>query len=367
MSRQEAAGPAGAGQFIAAADYSGEPATAAADNFSDDMMLRDDDNFDFSSDNLFELMCQGGGRPDAGLEQPPVMSSCLRLSPAPAPAPAPPSPDHHHHSYYAAAAAAPSEEEMAAWLYVIVSGDDGGDNFAGHQLRRPEADDGRREALPEKTSTEDRARELRELIKDTAIDDSCEKKTLPSAAGAGAGAGAGSRTRHLHSAGVHNLTEKRRRLKITEKLKTLQQLVPGCDKTDQASTLDQTIMYMKSLQDQVNTMSVVGSGMAPGPQPAMYPQYLPPTTPTPTMPLALGLVLAAVPPPTMAPFGAMLPYPHYPAVLLPPPATLYRPAAAATAQSVARAAGGGGSHRRHGSSSGCRSKSSSSHQLRQIH
>ncbi|KAL5205399.1 hypothetical protein ABZP36_033608 [Zizania latifolia] len=344
MNRQ---GPAGAGQFIAD-DDSGETATAAADNFSD-TLLRDDD-FDFSSDDLFELMWQGGG---PGLEQPAAVS-CLRLSPAPPPvvAPSPPSPDHHH-AYYAAA---PSEEEMAAWLYLIVSG--GGDSDFAGQLRRSESDDGRREALPEKgsmqTSTEDRRPgELRELIKDTSIDDSGEKKTS-------AASGAGSR-RPPHSAGVHNLTEKRRRFKITEKLKTLQQLVPGCDKSDQASTLDQTILYMKSLQHQVNAMSVVGSGMARQP-PTMYPQYLPPP-PTMPLPLALGVVLAAGSPPTMAPFGAMLPYPHYPAVLLPPPPALYCPAAAATAPSVARAAGGG-SHRRHGSSGGGRCKSSSS-QLRQ--
>uniref|UniRef100_A0A0D9Y152 BHLH domain-containing protein n=1 Tax=Leersia perrieri TaxID=77586 RepID=A0A0D9Y152_9ORYZ len=47
---------------------------------------------------------------------------------------------------------------------------------------------------------------------------------------------------------THNLTEKRRRCRINEKLKTLQQLVPGCDKSNQASTLDKTIRYMKSLQ-----------------------------------------------------------------------------------------------------------------------
>uniref|UniRef100_A0A0E0RJL3 BHLH domain-containing protein n=1 Tax=Oryza rufipogon TaxID=4529 RepID=A0A0E0RJL3_ORYRU len=41
----------------------------------------------------------------------------------------------------------------------------------------------------------------------------------------------------------------KRRCKINENLKTLQQLVPVCDKSNnQASTLDKTIRYMKSLQ-----------------------------------------------------------------------------------------------------------------------
>ncbi|OQU79507.1 hypothetical protein SORBI_3008G153801 [Sorghum bicolor] len=58
--------------------------------------------------------------------------------------------------------------------------------------------------------------------------------------------------RSHHHAEAHSLTEKRRRLKIKEKLKTLQQLVPGCpNNSNQASTLDQTIRYIKSLQQHI--------------------------------------------------------------------------------------------------------------------
>uniref|UniRef100_A0A0E0JC11 BHLH domain-containing protein n=1 Tax=Oryza nivara TaxID=4536 RepID=A0A0E0JC11_ORYNI len=68
----------------------------------------------------------------------------------------------------------------------------------------------------------------------------------------------------------------KRRCKINENLKTLQQLVPGCDKSNnQASTLDKTIRYMKSLQQHVQAMSVgcimkpaaAGVSYQPFPQP----------------------------------------------------------------------------------------------------
>ncbi|KAG8092960.1 hypothetical protein GUJ93_ZPchr0012g19512 [Zizania palustris] len=187
-------------------------------------------------------------------------------------------------------------------------------------------------------------------VQNAASDDSGERKKHQQASSSSGGGS--TRKSHHYSAGAHNLTEKRRRFKITESLKTLQQLVPGCDKSDQASTLDQTIQYMKSLQDQVTAMSssvvVAGSGMA-APSPAMYrpatavhPQYMQPTVP----------------------FAAMLPCPHYSAcavMLAPTASSLYQPAAAATAPiSLAPAAAGGSHRRQHGSSTGGRSKNSSS-------
>ncbi|CAL4905410.1 unnamed protein product [Urochloa decumbens] len=152
--------------------------------------------------------------------------------------------------------------------------------------------------------------------------------------------------------------QQRRRHKINEKLRTLQQLVPGCDKCcllsfltrligflgrvcdgdifqcNQASTLDQTIKYMKSLQHQVQAMSI-------GPA-------------RPTMMAAAPVVLA--PAPAMVPFRAMLQLPHYPAAV----PVMVRPAAAAvplyTAAAPLVAPGGTrstacASHRRQGSSS----------------
>ncbi|XWS41025.1 hypothetical protein CRYUN_Cryun17cG0045700 [Craigia yunnanensis] len=61
---------------------------------------------------------------------------------------------------------------------------------------------------------------------------------------------------------VHNLSEKRRRGRINEKMRALQELIPHCNKTDKASMLDEAIEYLKSLQLQLQVMCM-GSGMAP--------------------------------------------------------------------------------------------------------
>ncbi|VAI36345.1 unnamed protein product [Triticum turgidum subsp. durum] len=83
--------------------------------------------------------------------------------------------------------------------------------------------------------------------------------------------------RRSRAAEVHNLSERRRRDRINEKMRALQELIPHCNKTDKASMLDEAIEYLKTLQMQVQMMWM-GSGMAP---PAvMFPgmqmhQYLP--------------------------------------------------------------------------------------------
>ncbi|KAL5205259.1 hypothetical protein ABZP36_033468 [Zizania latifolia] len=53
------------------------------------------------------------------------------------------------------------------------------------------------------------------------------------------------------AAEVHNLSERRRRDRINEKMKALQELIPHCNKTDKASMLDEAIEYLKSLQLQL--------------------------------------------------------------------------------------------------------------------
>ncbi|KAG0448904.1 hypothetical protein HPP92_027590 [Vanilla planifolia] len=50
--------------------------------------------------------------------------------------------------------------------------------------------------------------------------------------------------------------------RINEKMKALQDLIPHCTKSDKASMLDETIEYLKSLQQQVQMMWM-GSGMVP--------------------------------------------------------------------------------------------------------
>ncbi|XP_009602219.1 transcription factor PIF4 [Nicotiana tabacum] len=67
--------------------------------------------------------------------------------------------------------------------------------------------------------------------------------------------------RRSRAAEVHNLSERRRRDRINEKMKALQELLPHSTKTDKASMLDEAIEYLKSLQMQLQMMWM-GSGMA---------------------------------------------------------------------------------------------------------
>ncbi|XP_052146626.1 transcription factor PHYTOCHROME INTERACTING FACTOR-LIKE 13-like isoform X2 [Oryza glaberrima] len=94
--------------------------------------------------------------------------------------------------------------------------------------------------------------------------------------------------RRSRAAEVHNLSERRRRDRINEKMRALQELIPNCNKTDKASMLDEAIEYLKSLQLQLQMMWM-GSGMAP---PVMFPgvhQYLP------RMGVGMGAAAAAMP------------------------------------------------------------------------
>ncbi|KAL9357793.1 hypothetical protein Peur_051046 [Populus x canadensis] len=72
-------------------------------------------------------------------------------------------------------------------------------------------------------------------------------------------------TRRSRAAEVHNLSERRRRDRINEKMRALQELIPHCYKTDKASMLDEAIEYLKSLQLQLQVFQVMwmGGGMAP--------------------------------------------------------------------------------------------------------
>ncbi|XVE86229.1 hypothetical protein DITRI_Ditri18aG0018700 [Diplodiscus trichospermus] len=99
-------------------------------------------------------------------------------------------------------------------------------------------------------------------------------------------------SRRSRAAEVHNLSERRRRDRINEKLRALQELIPHCNKTDKASMLDEAIKYMKSLQLQLQVMWV-GNGMAPmmfpGIQPYMSRMGMgPPASPSIHNPLHLS-------------------------------------------------------------------------------
>lgn len=68
-------------------------------------------------------------------------------------------------------------------------------------------------------------------------------------------------SKRSRAAEVHNLSEKRRRSRINEKMKALQNLIPNSNKTDKASMLDEAIDYLKQLQLQVQMLSM-GNGLS---------------------------------------------------------------------------------------------------------
>ncbi|KAJ7547665.1 hypothetical protein O6H91_08G097300 [Diphasiastrum complanatum] len=63
-------------------------------------------------------------------------------------------------------------------------------------------------------------------------------------------------SRRNRAAEVHNLSERRRRDRINEKMRALQELIPNSSKTDKASMLDEAIEYLKTLQLQLQLMSM---------------------------------------------------------------------------------------------------------------
>ncbi|KAH6818992.1 hypothetical protein C2S51_002595 [Perilla frutescens var. frutescens] len=91
------------------------------------------------------------------------------------------------------------------------------------------------------------------------------------------------------AAEVHNLSERRRRDRINEKMRALQELIPNCNKADKASMLDEAIEYLKTLQLQVQIMSM-GSGLCMPPM--MFPtgmQHMHPAHVPHFHPMGLGM------------------------------------------------------------------------------
>ncbi|XP_061364075.1 transcription factor ALC-like [Gastrolobium bilobum] len=85
-------------------------------------------------------------------------------------------------------------------------------------------------------------------------------------------------SKRSRAAEFHNLSEKRRRSRINEKLKALQNLIPNSNKTDKASMLDEAIEYLKQLQLQVqmlmmrNGLSLHPMSLPGGLRPMILPQ-----------------------------------------------------------------------------------------------
>ncbi|KAL9685236.1 hypothetical protein QQ045_022684 [Rhodiola kirilowii] len=63
------------------------------------------------------------------------------------------------------------------------------------------------------------------------------------------------------AAAIHNQSERKRRDKINQRMKTLQKLVPNSNKTDKASMLDEVIEYLKQLQAQVTMINRMNMNM----------------------------------------------------------------------------------------------------------
>ncbi|CAL0300180.1 unnamed protein product [Lupinus luteus] len=55
---------------------------------------------------------------------------------------------------------------------------------------------------------------------------------------------------------IHSLNERKRRNKINKKMRVLKDLIPNCNKVDQASMLDDAIKYLKTLKFQLQIMSM---------------------------------------------------------------------------------------------------------------
>lgn len=108
-------------------------------------------------------------------------------------------------------------------------------------------------------------------------------------------------TKRARAAEVHNLSERRRRDRINEKMKALQELIPHCNKSDKASMLDEAIDYLKSLQLQVQMMSM-GCTMVPMMFPGVQ-QYMPPMG----MGMGMGMGMEMGMNRPMMPFPSVLP------------------------------------------------------------
>ncbi|KAB5556364.1 hypothetical protein DKX38_007273 [Salix brachista] len=70
------------------------------------------------------------------------------------------------------------------------------------------------------------------------------------------------RARRGQATDPHSIAERLRRVRITERVKALQDLVPTCNKTDRATMLDEIVDYVKFLRLQVKVLSMSRIGAA---------------------------------------------------------------------------------------------------------
>ncbi|CAI5474068.1 unnamed protein product [Closterium sp. Yama58-4] len=103
----------------------------------------------------------------------------------------------------------------------------------------------------------------------------------------------GSAAKRARAAHVHNLSERRRRDRINERMKALQELIPNSNKTDKASVLDEAIDYLKMLQLQLHVMSL-RTGISIPPALAPTPAALSSLAGSPSLSASPSLSLSAV-------------------------------------------------------------------------
>ncbi|KAG0585291.1 hypothetical protein M758_2G001600 [Ceratodon purpureus] len=105
--------------------------------------------------------------------------------------------------------------------------------------------------------------------------------------------GRGSTTKRSRAAEVHNQSERRRRDRINEKMRALQELIPNSNKTDKASMLDEAIEYLKMLQLQLQMMSIrTGMTLPPMVVPSGLQQHMqmPQMAGMPSMGMGMGML-----------------------------------------------------------------------------
>ncbi|EYU35367.1 hypothetical protein MIMGU_mgv1a019493mg, partial [Erythranthe guttata] len=110
---------------------------------------------------------------------------------------------------------------------------------------------------------------------------------------------------------VHNLSERRRRDRINEKMRALQELIPNCNKVDKASMLDEAIEYLKNLQLQLQIMSM-RAGLCT-PTHIMFPQgarQLYPAHFSQIHPMQRAIFPSPAPGPTNSPIISVYGYPN---------------------------------------------------------
>ncbi|EEF41301.1 transcription factor PIF1 isoform X2 [Ricinus communis] len=205
-----------------------------------------------------------------------------------------------------------NNREMTTTCEMTVTSSPGGSSASAEppQPQRPPADDRKRKGREEETEYYH--------SEDVEFESADAKKQ----------ARGSTSTKRSRAAEVHNLSERRRRDRINEKMRALQELIPRCNKSDKASMLDEAIEYLKSLQLQVQMMSM-GCSMVPMMFPGIQ-QYMPPMG----MGMGIGMgmemgmsrpmmpfpnVLSGAPLPTQAAAAAHLgPRFHMPAFHMPP-------------------------------------------------